>query len=80
MLINILHTIIIVFFISVWSVMIDILFKNNKGPKKCLAILSFIVIMISIHVYDIQMINIYLNKISYIRMIIWFLLIYWSLK
>ena len=76
---NIIYTLTIVIFVTLWSMMIDRRYKNNIRPKKRLAVLVFMVIVIMIHQYDIHMVNIYLNEISYVRMSIWFLLIFLSM-
>lgn len=76
---NIIYTLTIVIFVTLWSMMIDRRYKNNIRPKKCLAVLVFMIIVIMIHAYDIHMVNIYLNEISYVRMSIWFLLIFLSM-
>lgn len=76
---NIIYTVTIVLFVALWSMMIDQRYKNNVKPKKRLAVLIFMLLMVIIHKYDIHMINIYLKEISYTRMTIWFLLIYLSM-
>lgn len=76
---NIIYTVTIILFVTLWSMMIDQRYKNNLRPKMGLAVLIFMFLMVMVHVYDIHMINIYLNEISYVRTTIWFLLIYLSM-
>ena len=76
---NIIYTLTIVIFVTLWSMMIDRRYKNNIRPKKRLAVLVFMIMVIMIHAYDIHMVNIHLNEISYVRMSIWFLLIFLSM-